>query len=146
MLYKQSIDTNSERYFFLANKRISKKGFLVKAKVNSKLFAGEILGKLYDCMMAEAVDLQNEYETFHNDEYPTFEEFLEKKYVLRKKRILIIKRYLSCNRNLRILCRPAHAYDYAAERLVFYDKLSPMFIGLVMGRRKYENKNRFRNE
>jgi len=77
--YKKNHD---KAYIFHIKKNISKREFLKAVKLKSGCFSGNLLANIYDCFMSEMIDLHDEYKKYHNREYSTFEQFLQKKYNL----------------------------------------------------------------
>ena len=82
MLFYEYKKDRDKVYIFHIKKNRSKKKFLKTIKLKPGGFSGNLFAKVYDCFLSEMIDLHDEYKRYHNREYSTFDQFLQKKYNL----------------------------------------------------------------
>lgn len=82
MIFYEYKKDHDKAYIFHIKKNISKRRFLKTIKLKPRGFSGNLFAKVYDCFLSEMIDLHEEYKKYHNREYSTFDQFLQKKYNL----------------------------------------------------------------
>lgn len=97
MYYPIGYDNLDYRYFFIYPKNIDiqyyKQVFLKNAKVKKDSYAEKFIGRIYDIITTNVVDLKNEYYNYYYEEYSTFELFLYNKYLIDYEKLEDFKEY-----------------------------------------------------
>ena len=103
-------------YIIHTKKNINKGKFLKTIKVKPKYFGGLLFSRIYDSFFSEMIDLYEEYRKYHNREYKTFNEFLQKKYNLPKEVAVQGEKKLAKYKNTSLFFKKEHATgDYNLE-------------------------------
>lgn len=114
--YKNDFD---DVYILHLKKNFSKRKFIQRMRVTSLKFAGKLLGRIYDSLLSEIIDLKLEYETYHSKEYDSFGDFLKNKYSLPDKVISEGLKLLHSNGNSSLFFRREHASgDYNMDMFI----------------------------
>jgi hypothetical protein len=69
-----------EEYFVIMNRGCSKSDFLLAAQVIPGSFAEELVERIFECLVTQAIDIGDEYQKYYSQEYSSIEEFLYWKY------------------------------------------------------------------
>ena len=77
---KRRFSEDKENYFVLISRDHSKSDFLRAAQVAADSLASELIERVYDCLVAHSVDIQEEYQKYYSDEYDNLGSFLYWKY------------------------------------------------------------------
>ncbi|MFH1900987.1 MAG: hypothetical protein ABIK26_01900 [Candidatus Omnitrophota bacterium] len=112
------------RYFIIFDKRITRNRFIKRAKVKKNSFSGKLMGRIYDCLTSELVDVLEEYKKFYSLEYEAFEEFLYKKYNLDNETLQLILDKLKESKSLVLYHKKEYTYgDYSLEPFILSETM-----------------------
>lgn len=129
--YKKDHD---KTYIFHVVKNISKRNLLKAIKVRSGFFAWNLFSRVYDCFYSEMIDLFDEYRKYHNREYGTFSDFLQKKYNLPAKVAVVGEKKLLKYKNTALLWRKEHVTgDYNLEMFIMSSDGAQNILSSVLG-------------
>lgn len=80
--------------YFITYKNLTREKFVQASSVAEGSWAEELMHRIYDCLVGNAVNVIDEYERFYKVEYCTLDEFLVKRYGLTDKGLGTIKENL----------------------------------------------------
>ena len=98
---------------------IDKKTFLHRAKVKPGTYAGDLLAGVYDAIFHRSLELKRDYVEYYAVEYPTFSEYLRKRFRFTADTIRKISDQQSGSRQI-IYFKPSYTFledDYGYEFL-----------------------------
>ena len=121
-------------YIIHIKKNISKCKFLKKIKVKSNCFGGLLFSRIYDSFFSEIIDLNLEYRKYHNCEYNTFNEFLQKKYNIPKEVALKGEKKLAKFKNTSLFFKKEDVSgDYNLESFIMSEEGFTNIVKGVLG-------------
>ena len=133
ILYEYNKD-HDKAYIFHIKRGISKKRFLKTTKLRPGQFSGDLFAEVYDCFMSEMIDLHEEYRKYHNSEYSTFTQFLQKKYNLPLDIARLGEEKLLKHKKTALLLRKEHVTgDYNLEMFALSPDGALKFLDDVLG-------------
>ena len=134
MIFYEYEKDHNKTYIFHIVKNISKRKFLKAIKVRFGCFAGNLFSRVYDCFFSEMIDLFEEYRKYHNREYKTFKDFLQKKYNLPTKVAEAGEKKLLKHKNTALLWRKEHVTgDYNLEMFIMSSDGAQNILSAVLG-------------
>lgn len=71
---------HEDQYILHLKKRIDKSSFIKNGQVLPSSYAGELLGRIYDCLITHSIDVIDEYQRYYIEEYSDLKSFLYWKY------------------------------------------------------------------
>lgn len=134
MIFYEYKKDHGKAYIFHVVKNISKRKFLRTIRVGCNSFAGKLFSKVYDCFFSEVIDLFEEYKSYHNREYGSFGEFLQKKYSLPDEVAVAGEEKLFKHKNTALLWRKEHVTgDYNLEMFAMSSDGARNILNSVLG-------------
>lgn len=134
MVFYEFKKDHNKAYIFHITKNISKRKFLKAIKIRSGCFAGNLFSRVYDCFFSEMIDLCEEYRKYHNREYGTFKEFLQKKYNLPFDVAEAGEQKLLKHENTTLFLRKEHVTgDYNLEMFIMSSDGAQNILNAVLG-------------
>ena len=77
--------------YFISYKNLTRDKFIKSCCVREGSWAEELVNRIFDCLFANTTNLLEEYKEFFQIEYPTFAEFIQKRYGLSRSKLKKIK-------------------------------------------------------
>lgn len=108
-----------EAFLICLDASVDEDTFLRRGKVRSGTYAGELLSKLHDAIFRQSLQLDRDYREYYSIEYPTFAEYMHKRFLLRGKPIEDVSAEFGLGKRIIYFC-PRYCFiseDYGVEFL-----------------------------